>query len=88
MNRISLCLQAKNPRQPRFFHRKIQRMPTLFSTQQAKQFLIREIVTQAARDGIPLTDIERDMLYFSETASILPGMPRISAEFDRGLRSE
>lgn len=53
------------------------------TTREAKEFLIRQIVAQAARDGVPLSDVERKMLYFSETAWTLPGMIEVSAEFDR-----
>lgn len=49
----------------------------------AKEFVIQQIVAQAARDGLPLTEIERKMLYFSETAWTLSDMTEVSAEFDR-----
>ena len=48
----------------------------------AKEYLIRQIVEQADRDGVPLSDIEREMLYFSETGWTLPNMMGISNEFD------
>jgi hypothetical protein len=35
---------------------------------EAKEFLISRIVTEAQRENVPLSEIERKMLYFSETA--------------------
>jgi len=48
----------------------------------AKQYLIHRIVAQADQDGIPLSDVEQKMLYFSETGWTLPNMMTISREFD------
>jgi hypothetical protein len=54
-----------------------------FSTaRDAKEYLIDRIVAQANQDGIPLTDVERKMLYFSETGWTLPDMKTINREFD------
>lgn len=50
----------------------------------AKEYLIHRILAQADRDGIALSDVERKMLYFSETGSTLPNMMAISREFDEG----
>lgn len=49
----------------------------------AKEYLIRRIVEQADQDGTPLSDVERNILYFSETGWTLPNMMAISREFDR-----
>ncbi|MGC2618555.1 MAG: hypothetical protein WA414_05895 [Acidobacteriaceae bacterium] len=57
--------------------------PCFPTTREAKEFLAQQIVAQAARDGMPLTDVERKMLYFSETARTLSDMTEVSAEFDR-----
>jgi hypothetical protein len=35
----------------------------------AKEFLVAEITDEASRDGLPLSEIERQMLFFSERAS-------------------
>jgi len=51
---------------------------------EAKEYLIGKIVAEAEREGAPLTEIERKMLYFTETAWTLPDMMAVSAEFDRG----
>lgn len=49
----------------------------------AKEFLIHCIVDEARREGVALSDTERDMLYFTETAWTLPNMLAISDAFDR-----
>lgn len=55
-----------------------------FSTiKEAKDFLAGELAAEAEREGAPLSEIERKMLYFSETDWTLPDMASVSAEFDR-----
>ncbi|HWF67737.1 MAG TPA: hypothetical protein VN670_10540 [Acidobacteriaceae bacterium] len=49
----------------------------------AKEYLVRRILAQAKRDGVPLSDVERDMLYFSETDWTLPNMMAVSQNFDQ-----
>jgi len=53
------------------------------SAREAKEFLISKIVEQAQCDGVSLSDLERKMLYFSETGWTLPSIGSISEEFDR-----
>jgi hypothetical protein len=53
------------------------------SAKDAKEFLISRILAEADRESLPLTDVERKMLYFSEGHSTLPNMAEISDEFDR-----
>jgi len=53
------------------------------SIREAKDYLASRIAAEAEREGQPLSEIERKMLYFSETDWTLPDMPEISAEFDR-----
>lgn len=50
----------------------------------AKNFLAGKIVEEAKLEGAPLTEVERKMLYFTETGWTLPDMKEVSAEFDRG----
>jgi len=50
---------------------------------EAKEYLIHLILAQADRDATPLSDIERKMLYFSESGWTLPDMMAISQEFDQ-----
>jgi len=49
----------------------------------AKEFLVSRIAAEAEREGVPLSDVERNMLYFSETAWTLPNMMAISDQFER-----
>ena len=58
-------------------------MQSFSNAREAKEFLAERIVSQARRDGVSLTEIERKMLYFSETYWTLPDMAEVSAEFDR-----
>lgn len=55
----------------------------IHSARAAKEFLVSKIVAQAQREPVPLSEVERKMLYFSETAWTLPDMSTISEEFDR-----
>lgn len=57
-------------------------MQTLSTARGAKEFLVERIVSQAQRDAVALSDIERKMLYFSETAWTLPDMLEINAQFE------
>jgi hypothetical protein len=50
---------------------------------EAKMFLASRIADEADREGIPLTEIERKMLYYSETGWTLPDMAKVQAVFDR-----
>jgi hypothetical protein len=53
------------------------------SQREAKEYLAGKIVTEAKREGKPLSEIERKMLYFSETDWTLPGILEVNAEFER-----
>ena len=46
-------------------------------------YLADRICAEAARENVSLSDVERKMLYFSETDWTLPDMASVSAEFDR-----
>src|SRR5579863_2492777 len=50
---------------------------------EALDFIASQIVEQAQLDGVPLSGVERKMLYFSETAWTLPDISEVSDEFDR-----
>ncbi len=55
-----------------------------FSTErEAKEYLIGQIVAEAQKEGVTLTDIERKMLYFSETGWTSPDMMGVNAQFER-----
>jgi hypothetical protein len=49
---------------------------------EAKDFLAGRIASEAEREGEPLSDVERKMLYFSEVDWTLPDMQTVSLEFD------
>lgn len=57
-------------------------MQTFSTSRDAKEYLVDRIVSQAQRDGVSLSDVERKMLYFSETAWTLPDMAEVNQEFD------
>ena len=52
------------------------------SAREAKEFLISRIVDQAQRDGVPLSEVERKMLYFSETGWTLPDIMSVNEASD------
>jgi len=58
-------------------------MQTFATTPNAKEFLVGRIVAEAEREGVPLSETERKMLYFSETAWTLPDMMEVNDAFDR-----
>ncbi|HTU32389.1 MAG TPA: hypothetical protein VMF66_01150 [Candidatus Acidoferrum sp.] len=53
------------------------------SALEAKEFLVSRIVAEAQHENVPLSEIERKMLYFSETAWTLPDIMEVNDEFDR-----
>ncbi|MBS1800095.1 MAG: hypothetical protein JSS95_09745 [Acidobacteria bacterium] len=58
-------------------------MRTFATIREAKEFVISRIVMQSQMEGASLSDIERKMLYFSETGWTLPDMNEVSNAFDR-----
>ena len=62
----------------------MKKVPGFHSAREAKEFLISKIVEEAIREGTVLSEIERKMLYFSETDWTLPDISAVSDEFDRG----
>lgn len=57
---------------------------THFATsREAKEFLVSKIVEQAQFDHVPLSEIEKKELYFSETGWTLPDMAEVDAAFNR-----
>lgn len=53
------------------------------NSRDALDYLANRIVDEGKLQGLPLTETERKMLYFSETAPTLPDMAAVSAEFGR-----
>src|SRR5467141_1710424 len=51
--------------------------------QQAKEFLISQIVEEAKRENVPLSEIEQKMLYFTESEETLPDIYEVNEQFER-----
>jgi hypothetical protein len=51
--------------------------------QRAKEFLISQVVEEAQRENVSLSEVERKMLYFTETEETLPDIYEVNAQFDR-----
>jgi hypothetical protein len=58
-------------------------MDRFSSDREALDFIASRIADEAQREGSALSEVERKMLYFSETAWTLPDILNISVEFDR-----
>jgi hypothetical protein len=56
---------------------------TFGTVRDAKEFLIARIISTAQNEGVPLSEVERKMLYFSETAWTLPDIAETNDAFDR-----
>ena len=50
--------------------------------QDAKEYLIAEIVREAQLENVTLSEIERKMLYFTEQVESLPDIYDVAAKFD------
>ena len=53
------------------------------SDKQALDYVAGKIAAEAKRQGVSLSEVERKMLYFSETDWTLPGILEVNAEFER-----
>src|SRR5579871_3592808 len=49
----------------------------------AKEFLISRVVEEAKLEQVPLSEVERKMLYFTEGNASLPDIYDVNAEFER-----
>jgi hypothetical protein len=58
-------------------------MKAFHSGREAKEYLISRIVAEAQSENVPLSEVERKMLYFSESGWTLPDMMAVSEDFDR-----
>lgn len=58
-------------------------MQAFHSGREAKEFLISELVAEAQRENVLLSEVERKMLYFTERGWTLPDMMDVSEDFDR-----
>src|SRR5215467_9853419 len=57
-------------------------MSQFHSAREAKEFLVSQIVDEAQRENIVLSEPERKMLYFSVSGWTLPDMSAVAEEFD------
>lgn len=58
-------------------------MKAFHSAREAKEFLISRIVSEAQLENIPLAQVERKMLYFTESGWTLPDIMQVNEDFDR-----
>ena len=58
-------------------------MKAFHNGREAKEFLISQIVEEAQREGTPLSEVERKMLYFTESGWTLPDIMKVNEDFDR-----
>jgi hypothetical protein len=58
-------------------------MKAFHSGREAKEFLISIIVAEAQRENIPLSEVERKMLFFTESGWTLPDVMQVNEDFDR-----
>jgi hypothetical protein len=58
-------------------------MSSFSTTRDAKEYLIGQIVSEAGREGVNLSEIERKMLYWSEDDLTVPDALKVNQEFER-----
>lgn len=74
---------ARAPRRPVHALETTGQMNHFPSAREAKEFLVSRIVEEARRENVPLSEIERKMLYFSETFWTLPHIMDVNDQFQR-----
>jgi hypothetical protein len=62
---------------------RIHPMTAFHSGREAKEYLVSKIVEEAQRENVPLSEVERKMLYFTESGWTLPDIMKVSEDFDR-----
>jgi len=67
--------------------KKAESSETRLRAQQAKEFVIAQVVEQAKRENVPLSEIERRMLYFTESYDPPPDIVETNDEFERDYDS-
>jgi hypothetical protein len=58
-------------------------MKAFHTGREAKEFLISKIVEEGQRENVPLSEVERKMLYFTESGWSLPDIMQVNEDFDR-----
>jgi hypothetical protein len=51
--------------------------------QEAKEYLIAQVVEEARQENVALSDVERKMLHFTELYETIPDIQEVSDQFDR-----
>ncbi len=54
----------------------------------AKQFLISRVIEEATSEGVPLSDVEKKMLQFTEVHPTIPDIYEVNDEFERNYDSD
>jgi hypothetical protein len=62
-------------------------MSTFADEREAKEFAVQLILSEAEREGISLSELERKMLYFSETGWTIPNMTETAQDFENACDS-
>jgi hypothetical protein len=57
-------------------------MSPFLSARAAKDFLVSQIARQAALEHVPLSEVERKMLYYTESYESLPDIAAVAEQFD------
>jgi hypothetical protein len=55
--------------------------------QRSKDFLISQVVEEAQRENVALSEVERKMLYFTETEETLPDIYEVNTQFESAYDS-
>src|SRR5258707_12900645 len=56
--------------------------------QQAKDYLASQVMEQAKLEGVPFSDLERRMLYFTESPEAVADLVALNEEFDKVYSTE
>ena len=54
----------------------------------AKQFFISKVIDEAGLERVPLSDVEKKMLYFTEQHPTLPDILEVAAKFERDYNGD
>ena len=58
------------------------------NVRQAKDFLVNQTAEQASLDGVPLSDLEKRMMYFTESDDTCEDLIALNEEFEAQYSSE
>ena len=61
----------------------IEQTETRRRAQEAKEYLIAQVVEEAQRENITLSEVERKMLHFTELYETIPDIQEVREQFDR-----